>query len=200
MNDLDPSSRYADLVEAWRPRLPGGTPARRLLVVDASPLPGRPQKVGALEDGVLRLEFKVSTGLAGLGGANGSHRTPLGWHHVQDRVERDPHGQFYPDGTAFKARQPIGLWREGRDQTTTGLMLTRLIVLQGLEPGVNLGGAVDTMARGIYFHGTNVLAKLGEPASHGCVRMDYREVRVLCDWVGGTAEGLVQVLIAGTPT
>ena len=46
--------------------------------------------------------------------------------------------------------------------------------------------SVDTHSRYIYIHGTNDLANLGKPVSHGCVRMDPDEV---IDLFGQVAEG-----------
>jgi lipoprotein-anchoring transpeptidase ErfK/SrfK len=48
--------------------------------------------------------------------------------------------------------------------------------LDGLEPGKNKGGSVDTFNRAIYFHGTNKEGNLGKRASHGCIRMKNDEV------------------------
>jgi lipoprotein-anchoring transpeptidase ErfK/SrfK len=48
--------------------------------------------------------------------------------------------------------------------------------LEGLEPGVNKGGDVDSKERYIYIHGTGEEGKLGTPASHGCIRMKNADV------------------------
>jgi lipoprotein-anchoring transpeptidase ErfK/SrfK len=96
-------------------------------------------------------------------------------------------------GTCFDRQRPTGrIWHEG-GATAAALILTRILVLQGLEDGVNLGGAVDTLSRGIYIHGTNCQAKLGTPASHGCIRMNFREVADLYAMVRPGD----QILIAG---
>jgi UDP-N-acetylmuramate--alanine ligase len=120
-----------------------------------------------------------------------SDRTPPGWLTICGRI-----GNGYAPGTCFEKKAPTGMvWRPG-GSTNPARMLTRLIVLQGLEDGVNLHGDVDTFARGIYIHGTNVPAELGTPASHGCVRMDYQEVVELFDRVQ-VGDGL---LVAGDPS
>ena len=48
--------------------------------------------------------------------------------------------------------------------------------LSGLEEGENLGGNVDTFSRYIYIHGTPEEWRLGQKASHGCIRMSNRDV------------------------
>lgn len=62
-------------------------------------------------------------------------------------------------------------------------ILTRILWLQGLERGINCGGDVDTLRRFVYIHGTADEARIGEPASHGCVRMRNRDVAQLFDAV-----------------
>jgi len=47
----------------------------------------------------------------------------------------------------------------------------RIFWLEGLEPGFNRGGDVDTFARYIYIHGTGNETTLGRPDSHGCVHL-----------------------------
>ena len=73
--------------------------------------------------------------------------------------------------------------------TEPNLITGRILWLRGLEPGVNLGGEVDTYLRYIYIHGTNHENRIGEPISAGCVLMRnvdvvelYEEVQV-GDWV-----------------
>ena len=55
-------------------------------------------------------------------------------------------------------------------------MLTRILWLSGLEPGVNKGPGIDSHARYIYIHATPAEEKLGTPASWGCVRLSNRDV------------------------
>jgi lipoprotein-anchoring transpeptidase ErfK/SrfK len=62
-------------------------------------------------------------------------------------------------------------------------MLTRLLWLSGCEPGFNRLGTVDTMRRMIYIHGAPDSAPMGEPGSHGCIRMRNADVAELFDIV-----------------
>jgi lipoprotein-anchoring transpeptidase ErfK/SrfK len=86
----------------------------------------------------------------------------------------------------FRGRRPTGeIWtpelaaaQPGRDW-----ILTRILWLSGCEPGVNRLGAVDTMRRYIYIHGASDSERLGEPRSHGCIRMANRDILELFDAV-----------------
>ncbi len=101
----------------------------------------------------------VSTGKAGLGCEEGSGRTPTGRFAIYSL-----HGENAPRLAVFRGRLPVGTWPEaarGEDA-----ILTRIITLEGLEPH-----NANTRARYIYIHGTPEVAKLGSPASHGCVRL-----------------------------
>ena len=62
-------------------------------------------------------------------------------------------------------------------------MARDLIRLSGLEPGRNRLGRVDSMRRHIYIHGTPDSEPMGEPRSHGCVRMRNADVIALFDLV-----------------
>ena len=63
------------------------------------------------------------------------------------------------------------------------LVLTRILWLEGLEPGVNRGPGIDSKSRYIYIHGTNEEGLIGTPASHGCLRMKNDDVIDLFDRV-----------------
>ena len=107
--------------------------------------------------------FRCSTSRFGIGQTEGSNRTPLGLHRIAEKI-----GDGWPAGTVFKARQPIGYtWKGMPDAKIT----TRIIWLDGLEPGFNRGGNVDSHARYIYIHGTGDQTTLGKPDSCGCVHL-----------------------------
>ena len=67
------------------------------------------------------------------------------------------------------------IWKRGQ-QTDNDLILSRILWLDGLEPGYNRGGKVDSRNRYIYIHGTNQVDALGQPASAGCIRLDPQAV------------------------
>ncbi len=117
-----------------------------------------------------------ATGAAGTGQRINSLQTPLGWHEVGRKIGGDA-----PWGQVFRGRVPTGeIWQPGMD-TTEDLVLTRILWLDGLEPGFNQGTnaegvVVDSRRRYIYIHGTNGEADLGTPSSHGCVRLSNDDV------------------------
>ncbi|MFZ4394655.1 MAG: L,D-transpeptidase [Kiritimatiellia bacterium] len=142
--------------------------------------------------GVWRV-YRVSTAANGLGSVCGSHATPPGWHRVVRWI-----GAGAPGGQVFRSRLRTrrvlapDAWRQpdGADR-----ILSRILRLAGLEPGVNQGPGVDSYARYIYLHGTNQEQKLGTPASHGCVRLANRDMlelfaftrrRPTWCWIGNT--------------
>jgi hypothetical protein len=124
------------------------------------------QSIHFIADGQSMAQFPCSTALLGTGQEEGSHKTPLGWHEIVDKV-----GEDAAWGQAFRGRKPVDLiWHRDQD-TDDDLILTRILVLGGLEPGFNQGGSVDTRSRYIYFHGTNWEKHIGTAVSHGCIRM-----------------------------
>ncbi len=52
---------------------------------------------------------------------------------------------------------------------------------EGLEPGLNRGGNVDSGARYIYIHGTGNESTLGRPDSHGCIHLSSDDLLPLYD-------------------
>ena len=62
-------------------------------------------------------------------------------------------------------------------------ILTRILQLEGVEPGRNQGGQVDSLARYIYIHGTPDTTNLGVPGSRGCIRMRNQDIIELFDKV-----------------
>lgn len=128
------------------------------------------------EHGEALRRFPVSTSQFGLGTEPGSFRTPLGTFRVGEVI-----GEGVPLGTVFRGRQPtgeIGLGSVGED-----LVLTRILWLEGTEPE-----NANTRERYIYIHGTNDEARIGEAASHGCVRMRNADIIELFGWVASGTE------------
>jgi len=120
-------------------------------------------------------EFLASTSRFGIGQANGSNRTPLGLHRVARKV-----GGGQPIGTVFKARRPIGLTWAGM---AGAAMVHRILWLEGLEPGLNRGGQVDSFQRCIYIHGFGDETTLGQPMSIGCVHLAAADLMPLFERV-----------------
>lgn len=119
-------------------------------------------------------EYPVSTALNGAGEAEGSYCTPRGRHRVVQKIGADA-----PLFAVFKARVPTGeIWTPEMEAKTPGSdwILSRILWLEGMEPGKNQGGTVDSHARYIYIHGTNEESKIGTAVSHGCIRMRNADV------------------------
>lgn len=121
----------------------------------------------------LHRRFIASTSRFGVGQVRDSLRTPLGLHRIQARI-----GAGWPPGTVFRARQPVGFTWAGLPQAT---IAHRILWLEGLEPGLNLGGDVDTRSRFIYIHGLADEPTLGHPASHGCIHLSAENLIPLFD-------------------
>lgn len=123
----------------------------------------------------------VSTASAGVGQNEGSGQTPLGRHRVDVLI-----GRGMPRNAVFRGRRWTGeVYTEALTHQFPGRdwILSRIIWLKGLEPGVNLGGRVDSKRRYIYFHGTADEQAIGTPASHGCIRLTNDDVIRLFDMV-----------------
>ena len=99
--------------------------------------------------------------------------TPRGLHRIARRI-----GGGWPVGTVFKSRQVVGFTWQGLPNAS---IVHRLFWLEGLEPGYNRGGHVDTLARYIYVHGFGDEPTLGRPASHGCVHVSAADLVPLYD-------------------
>ena len=125
--------------------------------------------------------YSISTSKFGAGEQNGSFCTPRGAHLVRARI-----GAGQPANAVFVRRRPTGeIWTPELHARfpNRDWILTRILWLCGREPGKNRWGAVDTMRRYIYIHGTHEFAELGKPGSIGCVRMGNRDIVELFDLV-----------------
>jgi UDP-N-acetylmuramate--L-alanine ligase len=165
------SDRALELVREGLTRK--GAPAaipERMLVVDAER-----QAATLIEGGRPVASWPVSTARRGIGGEEGSFRTPPGWHQVRKKI-----GEDAAQGAVFVSRQRTGE-RWCGEARNDDLILTRILTLDGLEDGVNRGPGRDSRSRYIYLHGTNHEDLLGRLASHGCVRLSNRDVTELFD-------------------
>ena len=167
---------FAGLLQDVQQRFPNYS-AQQVVLIDVTK-----QELLLIENNQIAGRWIISTAEAGIGSRKGSNQTPLGVHRLAQKI-----GDGAPLGTVFKARQNTGRVakiltapgaRSGEDNVTT-----RVMWVDGLEPGLNKGGAVDSYQRFIYIHGTDEEGRLGAPASHGCIRMRNQDVVDLYDRV-----------------
>ena len=120
--------------------------------------------------------YTISTARAGRGCIQDSFQTPDGLHQVCEKVGTDA-----PAGMVFKARQSTGVLAADWPQPEDNLITSRILWLDGLEPGHNqgldaAGRVVDTRRRFVYLHGTNQRDRLGRTNSHGCVLLADEDI------------------------
>lgn len=123
----------------------------------------------------------ISTGKNGMGELKNSECTPRGWHKIHAVIGTD-----HAINSVFVARQWTGeLYSPqlAQQHPNRDWILTRVIQLDGLEPGRNKGKDVDSLERYIYIHGTPDSTQLGIPGSRGCIRMKNDEIVQLAQWV-----------------
>lgn len=139
------------------------------------------QRLFVIEGKQVVWDVPCATAKAGTGSVEGSLQTPVGWHRVDTKLgEGAPWGQVFRSRVATKE-----IWKPG-DDVKEDLVLTRVLWLDGMEPGKNKGTTsdgrlVDSKQRCIYIHGTNGEALIGTPSSHGCIRLFNDDVIVAFD-------------------
>ena len=131
-------------------------------------------------DETVRL-YTISTSKKGTGNVAGSNKTPLGTHRIAEKI-----GQGAKFGSIFNSRRNTGrIAKILKDKTDSrkDLKTTRILRLEGVEPGINKGSGIDTYDRYIYIHGTPEEGLIGTPASSGCIRMKNGDVMEFFDLV-----------------
>ena len=142
------------------------------------------------EDGKLIKQYPVSTSKYGTGNENGSEQTPLGLHRIKDKL-----GGAMPVNEVFIGRVPHGNLDECIERGVDlpdDVIMSRIMWLEGMEPGRNKGGYVDTYQRYIYIHGCPDSDPMGEPSSHGCIKMRNSDVIDLFDLVEAGTEVFIE--------
>jgi hypothetical protein len=147
------------------------------------------QIVSLFEQNQFAKQFPCSTSRFGIGQTEGSNCTPLGLHRIAEKI-----GAGEPAGTVFKSRKVVG--HTSQPEFADAKITTRILWLEGLEPGLNKGFNgdvnVDSHARYIYIHGTADQKSIGLPASHGCIHLADADLIPLFDllpagtlvWIG----------------
>jgi len=133
------------------------------------------QELYHVKDNKLVEIYDVSTAINGVGNKDGSHQTPIGLHRIQAKI-----GQNVPLGGVFVGKKYTGKTANISIQklsSTNDDITSRVLTLQGEEIGVNYGTKdIDSYRRKIYIHGTPEEGLIGQPASHGCIRMKNKEI------------------------
>lgn len=133
------------------------------------------QKLFLLENDSIIEEYVISTSAFGEGSEEGSFKTPLGKHAVKKLI-----GEQVPYGGRLIGRIFNGeiypIHDEEKIIVKDDVVQSRVIWLEGLEPGKNKGIGVDSFQRYIYIHGTPEEWRLGSKASKGCIRMSNVDV------------------------
>ena len=106
-------------------------------------------------------------------------KTPLGRFKIGEKI-----GGEFELGTVFRNRVPLA--PEEVTQPTDDLIVSRILWLDGLEEH-----NANTRERFIYIHGTNHEEEIGQPASHGCIRMKNDDLIALFDQVPVGAEVVI---------
>lgn len=143
------------------------------------------QTLEFLVDNQVQASYSVSTAKNGIGSQEGSGCTPLGVHVISEKI-----GGEQPINSVFVGRVPTGeIYSDelGKQAPERDWILSRILWLSGMEDGCNKGendkGVCDTYQRYIYIHGTPDSEPMGEPLSHGCIRMRNSDIIELYNMV-----------------
>ncbi len=129
------------------------------------------QILEVVTDGQITATYPISTSKFGLGCEVGSYKTPTGKFRIAEKYGADA-----PLNAVFKSREFTGeIAQLAGDED---LILSRILWLDGLDPE-----NANTHDRYVYIHGTNQEARIGSPASHGCVRMRNTDIVQLFDLI-----------------
>jgi lipoprotein-anchoring transpeptidase ErfK/SrfK len=122
------------------------------------------QRLTLMEDETPIRSYPVSTSRFGIGTEEGSMKTPTGRFRVAEKI-----GDGLPRDAVFQSRVPLK--PDDPPPPTEDCVMSRILWLDGLDEH-----NANTRDRFIYIHGTKHEDKLGNPASHGCVRMRNEDV------------------------
>lgn len=136
------------------------------------------QTLTVLQNNQIKKVYKISTSKRGIGQRANTFQTPQGLHRINEKI-----GDGVPRYGIFHRRHYIGTaWsHQPRHQHRKDFISTRILRLEGLQPGLNKGRdkkghLVDSEERAVYIHGTTMEWKLGSPSTKGCVHMSAEDV------------------------
>lgn len=132
------------------------------------------QKLYLIKNNIIIKSYSISSSEYGIGNKNGSNKTPLGLHKIARKI-----GEKTPINGRMIARVFTGetsiIYLDG-SRSKTDDITSRILWLQGEEDGINKGENIDSFKRYIYIHGTSEEGLIGQPASHGCIRLKNKDV------------------------
>ncbi|MGY8931948.1 MAG: L,D-transpeptidase family protein [Flavobacteriales bacterium] len=118
--------------------------------------------------------YNISSSRYGQGNTANSKKTPLGVHIIKEK-----YGKKTPINGRMIGRIFYGDIAEiytDKKTSKTDDITSRILWLEGTEQGKNKGDGIDSYKRYIYIHGTSEEGLIGQPASHGCIRMKNKDV------------------------
>ncbi len=152
------------------------------------------QKLFFITDTIIQKQYEISSAQAGASffAELRSNKTPLGLHKIESKI-----GDSLPIGNIIKMKKILDsvgiIFRTGDiiPSDIEDIIMTRVLVLEGSEKGINKGKSskgkiIDTFYRGVYIHGTNNEADIGKTNSHGCIRMRNNDIVELYEMVNLT--------------
>lgn len=124
-------------------------------------------------------KYPVSTSRYGIGQEEGSYKTPVGVHCVQEKIGAD--AELDEIFSSRKRTNTHATIEHEAVCTEEECITSRVLWLAGLEDGINKdqnseGKNVDSYQRYIYIHGTHEEGLIGQVASIGCIRMKNNDV------------------------
>lgn len=132
------------------------------------------QKLFYIKSGKIVKTYSISTSKYGVGANIYSKKTPTGLHKIYSKI-----GNGTPVNGVIKSGSFSGeIVSPVMEKKTLpeDYVTTRILRLSGEERGINKGSQVDSFRRAIYIHGTPEEGLIGQPASHGCIRMKNTDV------------------------
>lgn len=139
------------------------------------------QQLYLIENDSTIRNYPISTATNGIGTKENSNMTPYGLHTIKQKI-----GSNVPSGGIMESRVYYGKIAHiltQQENADKDYVTTRIMWLQGEENGLNRGRNVDSYNRYIYIHGTPEEGFIGQPASHGCIRMKNKDVIELYDLI-----------------
>jgi lipoprotein-anchoring transpeptidase ErfK/SrfK len=137
------------------------------------------QLMHVMNDNEVVQTFTISSSKYGEGEVQNSMKTPLGLHYIGKKVGGDAKLNTIFKSRANTGRQAVPNSNKFKNKD---LITTRILWLEGGEERNSLGSK-SSMRRYIYIHGTPDEDLLGQPASHGCIRMRNIDVYALYEFV-----------------